>query len=85
MDFIRIAHIEQRLVGLTRLRNNGAKWIGVTRFATGDYATKLVTPIRFAFFFPIGVRPSRRCSVWATRIESIGRRPRILVLLGASV
>ena len=32
MDFIRVAHIEQRLIGLTRLGNTGAKWIGVTRF-----------------------------------------------------
>ena len=33
MDFIRVARIEQRLVGLTRLGNKGAKWIGGTRFA----------------------------------------------------
>jgi hypothetical protein len=32
MDFIPVAHIEQRLVGLTRLGNKGAKWIGGTRF-----------------------------------------------------
>jgi hypothetical protein len=33
MDFIRVARIEQRLTGLTRLGNKGAKWVGVTRFA----------------------------------------------------
>ena len=32
MDFIPVARIEQRLVGLTRLGKKGAKWIGGTRF-----------------------------------------------------
>ena len=33
MDFILVARIEQRLLGLTRLGNKGAKLIGFTRFA----------------------------------------------------
>jgi hypothetical protein len=32
MDFILVARIEQRLIGLKRLGDKGAKWIGVTRF-----------------------------------------------------
>ena len=33
MDVILVARIEQRLIGLKRLGNEGAKWVGVTRFA----------------------------------------------------
>ena len=32
MDFIPVARIEQRAVGLTRLGKKAAKWIGGTRF-----------------------------------------------------
>ena len=41
MDFILVARIEQRLTGRTRLGNKGAKWVGVTRFATRDNAANL--------------------------------------------
>jgi hypothetical protein len=41
MDSILVARIEQRLVGLTRLGNKGAKWIGATRFAAQSPASKL--------------------------------------------
>ena len=47
MDLILVARIEQRLTGRTRLGNKGAKWVGVTRFATRDYATNL-----YGGFFP---------------------------------
>ena len=41
MDFILVALTEQRLTGRTRLGNKGAKWVGVTSFATRDYAANL--------------------------------------------
>ena len=52
VDFILFARTEQRLVGLTRLGNKGAKWIGVTGFA----AQSLVANLSLATFRPVPAR-----------------------------